>query len=129
MRKLLFVATVAALSLSLTAAWASAGVTRTGIQYSGVAPTSCTVEVDHVTDLSVDCRHSDTNARIRYRMLRDVGGIRDAATVSADISTWVGADCTISWRVPTAKTPARTVRVVVPLGSYCDIRSITWAQP
>lgn len=131
MKKLLFVATVAALSLSLTTAWANVSVTRLGVEYTRVAPTHCSFgpDVQHPTQLSVDCRHSNTNARIRFRMLKDVGGVRDVATVSANMSTWVGEDCTISWRVPAAMNPARTVRVVVPAGSYCDIRSITWSQP
>lgn len=113
-------------------ATASSPVTRLGTEYSGIAPTTCSIEPDHGTDLSVKCTPkvgATTNARIRYRMLADVGGIRDGATVSADITTWVGEPCTVSWRVPTTKSPARTVRVVVPLGSYCDIASITWSQP
>lgn len=117
-------------TVAVTMALAAGPVTRLGTEYSGMAPTHCSFGPDeqHPTDLSVDCRHSDGNARIRYRMLKDVGGLRDNAEVSADISTWVGEDCTVTWQ-SAPKQAARTVRVLVPAGSYCDIHSITWSQP
>lgn len=128
MRKALLSIIATGVVLATSIAMASGSETRLGTEYTGIAPTGCSFEPDHVTDLSVDCRRSDTNARIRWRMLSDVGGVRDDATVSADIATWVGEPCTVSWR-SAPKRAARTVRVLVPAGSYCDIRSVTWSQP
>jgi hypothetical protein len=49
--------------------------------------------------------------------------------IEADIATWIGDDCTVEWMVRRPEDHARTLRVTVPFGSYCDIRSVTWSQP
>jgi len=68
-------------------------------------------------------------AFVRYRFLKGVGAIRDDAVIDADIATWIGDDCTVEWMVRRPEDHARTLRVTVPFGSYCDIRSVTWSQP
>lgn len=116
------------LTVWITRATAAGPVTKQGIDYSGIPPTTCTIEADHVTDLSVDCRHVDDNARVRYRMLADVGAIRDFASVEAGISTWVGFPCQVDWMVSAPRHPARTVRIFIPAGSYCEIHWVRWSQ-
>jgi hypothetical protein len=132
-KKLLFILTTLALTGATTVALAYAPVTRTGSQYSGIRnPGNCTVEIDdkHPTELRADCRDAEGDgAYVRFRFLKDVGAIRDAATISADLKTWVGADCFAEWMVKTPKTAARTLRVTVPAGTYCHIRSVGWSQP
>ena len=122
-----FVATVLLLTMLAGTAFAAVGnITRLGVEYNGAAnPGGCDVGPDdvHPTELRVDCSartDATAAARIRYRFLKDVGVVRAPATVSADIHQIRGAECTVSWR-----GPVRTLRVVVPLGSYCHIRTAT----
>jgi hypothetical protein len=67
-------------------------------------------------------------AYIRYRFLKDDGGARDYADVSADIVGWIGRPATVQWMIFRPKSPARTLRITVPLGSYVHIKSVTWEQ-
>lgn len=132
MRKL-FIITVAILALGIGAsfAFATGPITRKGADASGIAnPGGCEVRSENTAvglgELHVKCTKAvgaTKAARIRYRFLKDVGGKRGPATVSADIHQIAGKDCTVSWR-----GPIRTLRVVVPFGSYCHIRSVTWYQ-
>jgi hypothetical protein len=129
MKKLLFVGTVMVLSLSLTAA-SAAQITRTGADFSG-SRGSCEF-ITEGTDLHVKCTRAvgaEGPAFVRYRFLSDVGGTREFADVSADITTWIGDDCFAEWMVKTPLSAARTLRITVPDGSYCHIHSVTWSQP
>lgn len=130
MKKVALLALVASLAVS-TYAWAAGPISRPGIEYSGLRnPNGCEVFNDG-GDLHVKCmpRKGATGpAFVRYRFLKDVGGVRDLATVSADITTWIGAPCTVRWMVPAPRTAARTLRVTVPLGSYCHVHSVSWEQ-
>ena len=122
-----FVATVILLTVMAGTAFAAVGpITRLGTDYNGAAnPGACDVGADdvHPTELRVDCSNrtgATTGARIRYRFLKDVGVLVGPATVSADIHQIRGKACEFSWR-----GPVRTLRVDVPLGGYCHIRSAT----
>ena len=136
MKKFAFVLMVGVLVLGVGVAYAAVGpITRMGVEYSGAAnPGECDLGADdvHPTELRVDCSPrtgATAGARVRYRFLSNVGAVRDHAVVSADIHQIRGATCTTEWMVPEAKSSARTLRVSVPLGSYCHIRSVTWSQP
>jgi hypothetical protein len=135
MKKVLFIITTAALSLATTIAFAAGTVTKDGANYSGVRnPDGCEIMPDGegMRALHVKCTSkvgADGPAFVRYRFLKDVGGVRDAATISADITTWVGNECFAEWMVKAPKTAARTLRVTVPFGSYCHINSVSWTQP
>lgn len=138
MRRILFIITTGALVLGTTIAYATADpVTRAGVDYSGIRnPGSCEVLADgaDLTELHVKCTQQaggsgPDGAYVRYRFLSDVGAVREAASVSADIATFVGRDCFVEWMVQSPDNPARTLRVTVPWGSYCHIRSVTWYQP
>lgn len=119
------------LTVVVVRAYAAAPVTRNGVDYSGLRnPGGCEV-LNEGTALHVKCTRkvgATGGAYVRYRFLKDVGGVRDLADISADITTWVGDDCFARWMVPQAKNPARTLRVTVPFGSYCHINSVTWSQ-
>jgi hypothetical protein len=133
MRKALFIVTTGVLTLGTTIALAVAPVTRSGVNYSGTRnPGNCAIapDNDHPTWLDVKCTAkagATGPAFIRWRFLKGVGAVRGTATVSADISTWVGDECLVEWMSAPEKA-ARTVRVTIPSGSYCDIRSVTWSQ-
>lgn len=135
MKKTLFIVTVLALTLATTLAYAATPVTRNGADYSGIRnPGNCEIMPDGAgnTALHVKCTTkvgATGEAYVRYRFLKDVGGVRDAANVAADITTWVGDDCFAEWMVKSPHTAARTLRVTVPFGSYCHINSVTWSQP
>ena len=136
MKRSVFVLMVGVLVLGVGVAYAAVGpITRVGVEYSGYAnPGGCVLGADdiHPTELQVDCSPrtgATAGARVRYRFLSNVGAIRDHAVVTADIHQIRGAACDTEWMVPEAKTHARTLRVTVPLGSYCHIRSVTWSQP
>jgi hypothetical protein len=135
MRKLLFLAIAAVVALSTVTASARGGpVSRVGVNYSGVRnPNGCEIGPDdkHPTELRVKCTSgigATGPAFVRYRFLRNVGAIRDFATISADIATWIGEDCHAEWMVRHPKKHARTLRITIPFGSYCHIRSVTWSQ-
>ncbi len=123
----MFIATVVLLTALAGTAFAAAGpITRLGVEHNGVAnPGGCDVGADdvHPTELRVDCSprtHATAGARVRFRFLKDVGVLVGPATVKADIHQIWGKACEFSWR-----GPVRTLRVDVPLGSYCHIRSAT----
>jgi hypothetical protein len=137
MRRTMFIVITGALVLATTVAMATDIVTRAGVEYSGIRnPGNCEVLADgaDLTELHVKCTtkaggSGPDGAYVRYRFLSDVGGTREPATVSSDIATFVGADCFAEWMVKSPQKPARTLRVTVPWGSYCHIRSVTWSQP
>lgn len=122
-----FLATVFLLTLLAGTAYAAVGpLTKLGIDYDGLAnPGGCVVGADdlHPTELRVDCSArtgATKGARVRFRFLKDVGVVVGPATVSADLHQIRGAECTYGWQ-----GPVRTLRVKVPHGSYCHIRSAT----
>ena len=118
----------AALMLSTTAA-SAATITRDGANFSGSRGT-CEFQIEG-TDLHVKCTKgvgAEGPAYVRYRFLKDVGGVRQPASVSADITTWIGEPCFAEWMISAPYNPARTLRVTVPAGSYCHIHSVTWSQ-
>jgi hypothetical protein len=131
----LFLALGLAVVAFAATAHAEGTVTRNGSDYSGIRnPGNCEIMPDGagLTSLHVKCTAkvgATGEAYVRYRFLKDVGGVRDAANVAADITTWVGDDCFAEWMVKMPKTAARTLRVTVPFGSYCHINSVTWSQP
>jgi len=137
MRRTMFIVTTVVLSLATTAAFALGPITRQGVDYSGLRnPGYCEVEPDGpaLTDLHVKCTakaggSGPDGAYVRYRFLKDVGAVREDAYISADLVTWVGKDCFAEWMVKTPESAARTLRVTVPWGSYCHIRSVSWSQP
>lgn len=131
MKRLAFTLLVLALSATAITAYADAGpITRVGIDYSGVRnPSSCQVNADdvHPTELRLKCpagMDRPGGVFVRYRFLKDVGGVRGDATVSADIHQIQGKPCAIRWMAP-----IRTLRIHASLGTYCHIRSVTWMQP
>jgi len=132
LRPLLFVLTVVALSSASVVAYATNTVTRSGSDYSGIRnPGGCEVMPEHGSDLHVKCTKgvgAYGPAFVRYRFLNDVGGVREDAQVSADVTTWIGDTCFIEWMVPAPRVAARTARITVPEGSYCHIHSVTWSQ-
>lgn len=135
MKKLVMLAIVGSMVLSAGIASAAGPVTRTGVEYSGIRnPGNCEIMPDGsgLTALHVKCTQkvgATGAAYVRYRFLKDVGGVRDAATVAADVTTFVGEPCFAEWMVRGPKTAARTLRVTIPFGSYCHINSVTWRQP
>ncbi len=135
MKRFVFVAITVGLCLTNVIAFAAGSQTRLGVNYSGLRnPNGCRIAPDttHPKQLDVKCRPGDGAtgpAAVRYRFLKNVGGVREDATISADISTWVGEDCYAEWMVRRAHEHARTLRVTIPYGSYCDIRSVSWSQP
>lgn len=130
LKKLTLAGTITILVASMGVALAAGPITRNGIDYSGIrGGQGCEIKTDHVTDLSVNCGKGEATY-VRYRFLKVDGGVRDNATVSLDASTWFGTPCSVRWMVhPGPKNPARTLRVLVPAGTYCDIHSVTWSQP
>jgi hypothetical protein len=73
----------------------------------------------------VDCSDATEPARIRYRFLKDVGAKFRPADVSVEVKYNGGkGEAEIRWMVPVP----RTVRVVIPVGLYVHIRSVTWKQ-
>jgi hypothetical protein len=133
MRKFLFVALVVALSLGTIEAYANGGpITRLGIDYSGYTNIgNCQINADdvHPTELRVKCRPDAAKAaRIRYRFPHRVGGMHGPATTKVDIHQIHGRPCTYAW-MDFQKFAPMTLRVWVPKGSYCHIRSVTWRQP
>jgi hypothetical protein len=129
-RKLMIAASVVTLLLAATPASAAGPVTRTGSQYSGSRnPGGCEIAVDNGTDLHVKCTEkagATGGAYIRFRFLKDVGGVRGDATTSSDVKVWVGGDRCAQTRW---MGPIRTLRIHVQLGCYVHIRSVTWQQP
>jgi hypothetical protein len=122
-----FVATVFLLTVLAGTAYAAVGpIMRLGIEHDGIAnPGGCDVGADdvHPTELRVDCSGrtgATKGARVRFRFLKDVGVLVGPATVSADLHQIRDSACSYSWR-----GPVRTLRVIVPFGSYCHIRSAT----
>ena len=107
MRRTLFIVITGALVLATTVAMATDLVTRPGADYSGIRnPGNCEVFADgaDLTELHVKCTEAaggsgPDGAYVRYRFLSDVGGTREPADVSADIATFVGADCFVEWMV------------------------------
>lgn len=128
MRRASFIATVVILATA-TVALAAGPITRTGAEYSGAAnPGNCEIDVhaDKPGVLHVSCLESDGatgGARIRWRFLADVGGVRAPATVSSDVQEFRGETVT-RWM-----QPIRTLRIEVPFGTYAHIRSVRWEQP
>ena len=113
-----------------TTALATGPVTRTGSEYSGVKNRNgCEVLVEKGTELHVKCAStvgSTGPAFVRYRFLRDVGGVRGPATVSSVIKTISKhGNCAVT----TWQGPIRTLRIRVPLGCYIHVQSVTWQQP
>ena len=135
MKRFAFIAITLGLCLTTVVALAAGSRTRLGVHYSGIRnPHGCYIapDVQHHKQLDAKCSQSvgaSGPAFVRYRFLKNVGAIRDHATISADISTWVGKDCFAEWMVRRPHKHARTLRVTIPYGSYCDIRSVSWSQP
>lgn len=135
MKRFTFIAITLALSLTTVIALAEGSQTRLGVNYSGLRnPNGCRIapDVQHPKQLDVKCGQgvgASGPAFVRYRFLSNVGAIQNDATISADISTWVGKDCFAEWMVRRPHKSARTLRITVPYGSYCDIRSVSWSQP
>jgi hypothetical protein len=123
-RTLLVLALVAAIA---TPAFAAGPITRDGVDYSGVRnPGGCEVFPENGTELHVKCVASvgaTGSAFIRYRFLKDVGGVIGPATVSADLRDAEGC-ASYRWM-----GPIRTMRIEVPFGCYIHVRSVTWQQP
>jgi hypothetical protein len=134
MKKLLVLAIAVVMVIPAGVAFADGPVTRTGANYSGIRnPNGCQVGRDdkHPSELRAKCTSgigATGPAFVRYRFLKNVGAIRDDAKVSADIVTWIGKACTVKWMVRKTNERARTLRVTIPFGSYCHIRSVTWWQ-
>jgi len=129
MKKVSFIIMTAVLSLSTVTAMAAGPITRNGADFSG-SRGSCEF-IKEGTDLHVKCTKgvgAEGPAYVRYRFLKDVGGVRNLADVSADITTWIGRDCYAEWMIDAPSTSARTLRITVPDGSYCHIHSVTWFQ-
>jgi hypothetical protein len=135
MKKFAFVATMLGLCLVTVAALAAGPHTRLGVNYSGIRnPNGCYIapDVQHPRQLDAKCTNgvgASGSAAVRYRFLKGVGAVRKHATIHADISTWVGKDCSAEWMVRHPHEHARTLRVTIPYGSYCDIYSVSWSQP
>ncbi|HET6714384.1 MAG TPA: hypothetical protein VFI59_11835 [Actinomycetota bacterium] len=123
-RTLLILALVAAIA---TPALAAGPITRDGADYSGVRnPGGCEVFPEDGPELHVKCVASvgaTGAAFIRYRFLRDVGGVIGPATISADLRDAEGC-ASYRWM-----GPIRTMRIEVPFGCYIHVRSVTWQQP
>lgn len=116
------------LLVSMTsAAFAAGPVTRNGANYDGVRnPGGCEVFPEEGTQLHVKCLGSvgaDGAAFVRYRFLKDVGGVIGPATVSAVIRDNAGCS-SYRWM-----GPIRTLRITVPFGCYVHVVSVTWQQP
>jgi hypothetical protein len=135
MKRCAFVAIMLGLCLTTVVALAAGSHTRLGPDYSGLRnPNGCYIAPDlqHPKQLDAKCTEgvgATGEAAVRYRFLKGVGAVREHATISADISTWVGEDCTAEWMVRRPHEHARTLRVTIPFGSYCDIYSVSWSQP
>lgn len=132
MRRAAFGLLVAILVTSATAAIAAGPITREGSASSGVKnPNGCEVLVhpDKPAELHVKCTQAvgaSGPAFVRYRFLKDVGGVRAPATISSDVKTISQhGDCSVT----TWQGPVRTLRIRVTLGCYVHIRSVTWQQP
>ena len=125
-----FIALMLVTVVFVSFARANVGVTRSGLDYNGTRnPGNCEILNDG-GELHVKCtKKAGANgpAFIRYRFLKDVGGQRAPATVSATIKNWVGQPCVAKW-MSDYKQAARTLRVKVPAGSYCHIVSVSWSQ-
>ena len=123
-RVLLAMALVATIALPASAA---GPVNRIGTDYDGSEnPGGCEIFPENGTELHVKCTPgvgATDEARIRYRFLADVGAVKAPATVSADIRDAEGCS-EVRWMAP-----VRTLRILVPLGCYVHIRSVTWQQP
>jgi hypothetical protein len=135
MKKFIVIAITLGLCLTTMIALATGSRTRVGVNYSGIRNRhGCliTPDVQHPKQLDVNCKPgygASGKAAVRYRFLNNVGAIQDDATISADIVTWVGKDCFAEWMVRRAHESARTLRVTIPYGSKCGIRSVSWSQP
>jgi hypothetical protein len=119
--------TLALAALLALPASAAGPVTRTGADYSGIRnPGGCEVIPENGTELHVKCTAgvgATGDAFVRFRFLRDVGGVLGPATVSANLRDAEGC-ASYRWMAP-----IRTMRVDVPFGCYIHIRSVTWQQP
>jgi hypothetical protein len=135
MKKFTVVVITLGLCLTTMVALAAGPRTRLGVNYSGIRNGhGCLIapDVQHPKQLDVNCRKgygASGSAAVRYRFLDNVGAIQEDATISADIVTWVGKDCFAEWMVRRPHESARTLRVTIPFGSYCGIRSVSWSQP
>ena len=135
MKRFTFVAITLGLCLTTVIALAAESRTRVGANYSGLRnPHGCLIAPDaqQPKHLTVKCRPAygaSGKAAVRYRFLNNVGAIQEDATVSADITTSVGKDCFAEWMVRRPHESARTLRVTIPFGSNCVIRSVSWSQP
>jgi hypothetical protein len=135
MKRLTFIAITLGLCGTTVLALAAGSHTRLGVNYSGVRnPNGCYIAPDeqHPKQLDAKCTSgvgASGPAWVRYRFLKGVGAIRKHATIHADIKTWVGEKCTAEWMVRRFHEHARTLRVTIPSGSYCDIYSVSWSQP
>ncbi|MDH4112448.1 MAG: hypothetical protein OEV60_07150 [Actinomycetota bacterium] len=127
MRKVTFFLVVALLVSAAATALAAGPVTRNGANYSGVRnPGGCEVFPEKGTQLHVKCVKSvgaDGAAFVRYRFLKDVGGVVGPATVSAVIRDNAGCS-SYRWM-----GPIRTMRIMVPFGCYVHVVNVTWQQP
>jgi hypothetical protein len=108
-------------------ALAAGPITRDGADYDGAITKDCPVFEVQGDSLHVACTTNPNRsepARIRYRFLKEYGGVKAPATVSADID---GNCAKVKWMVP-----VRTLRITVPIQKpACDvvIHSVTWQQP
>jgi hypothetical protein len=123
-RTLLALALVAAIA---TPALGAGPITRDGSDYSGLRnPGGCEVFRENGTELHVKCTAAvgaTGAAFVRYRFLKDVGGVIGPATVSADLRDAAGC-ASYRWM-----GPIRTLRIMVPSGCYIHVRTVTWQQP
>jgi hypothetical protein len=123
-RTLLALALVAAI---VSPAFAAGPVTRSGADYSGTRnPGGCEIHPENGSELHVKCTASvgaSGAAFVRFRFLKDVGGVKAPATVSANLRDQAGC-ASYRWM-----GPIRTMRITIPFGCYIHIRSVTWQQP
>lgn len=127
MKKALIVSLALATLAIAAPAQAQKPVYRNGSDYDGYAnPGGCSIFVHSgSTELHVGCRQSDKPARIRWRFLKAYQGEFKPAYVDVDYNVHGGTcEKKVRWMVPTP----RTLRVVVPVGCYLHIESVTWAQ-
>lgn len=105
-------------------------VVRPGSDLNGMAnPHGCKV-FEHADrdqgELHVSCLKADGKVRVRYRYLKEYGGVKAPAGFTANIEVH-GGKCggvNVSWRSPNP----RTGRVIVPKGCYVHILSVRWVQ-
>jgi hypothetical protein len=104
-------------------------IRRDGSDYNGYAnPGGCRILVhdDLPTVLHVNCKDATAPARIRYRYLKSLDVVHSWARFTGDIEKRGGTGDISEIKWLCEPDGPRTGRIIVPVGLYVHINTVTW---